>query len=154
MSEIQRYMHDKLHCRMSEDAGQGDWVLYADHLAEVERLEKELQEQERHNEALVAKFEGCPHRPINIIPGVGVLDLCGCSYDAIGDVCAHHAPALRDAKAEVERLRNQVSVLREALTVTQQECCDWICEPEHTDKCLIARAALAQTEPRTAPEFP
>ena len=30
---------------------------------------------------------------------------CACSYDAPGDVCAAHSPALAAARAEVERLR-------------------------------------------------
>jgi hypothetical protein len=31
MTPVRRYMHDKLHCRMSEDEGEGDWVLYSDY---------------------------------------------------------------------------------------------------------------------------
>jgi hypothetical protein len=30
---------------------------------------------------------------------------CACSYDAPGDVCAHHSPALTAALAEIDRLR-------------------------------------------------
>ena len=30
---------------------------------------------------------------------------CACSFDAPGDICAAHSPALAEARAEVERLR-------------------------------------------------
>ena len=32
---------------------------------------------------------------------------CGCSYDAPGDVCSWHSPALAAAQAEVKRLREE-----------------------------------------------
>lgn len=58
---------------------------------------------------------------------------------------------LKVAIEELSRAEEQVHQLREALTVTQQEYCNWICErhPEHTDECRIARAALAATEPKS-----
>lgn len=36
---------------------------------------------------------------------------CACSFDAQGDVCAAHSPALAEARAEVERLQAVVATL-------------------------------------------
>ena len=51
----------------------------------------EIERQAQHIEALQAKIDA--------------EKSCACSYDAPGDVCAAHSPALTAARAEVERLR-------------------------------------------------
>jgi len=60
-------------------------------LAEVER-------QARHIEGLREKIDA--------------ERSCACSFDAPGDVCAAHSPALMRARAEVERLRAENARLR------------------------------------------
>jgi len=60
-------------------------------LAEVER-------QARHIEELQSK--------------IAAAKSCACSYDAPGDVCAAHSPALAEARAEVERLRDKTERLQ------------------------------------------
>jgi uncharacterized membrane protein len=116
--------------------------------AEVQRLQKELKEQEDLNEAQFAKFEGCPHAQAE-------HSLCGCSFDNKDDVCAYHAPQLREALTEVERLDQQVRVLREALQtlVDQGEPLRyqfelWSNWQPRVREWKQARAALAETEPR------
>ncbi len=59
--------------------------------SENERLEKRI-------EGLIDKYEGCPH----------TVD-CGCAQDKPSDICAHHAPQLRKALAENERLEKQIA---------------------------------------------
>ena len=61
---------------------------------EVARLKRQLASAEEIAEALHAKFDRCPH-PKHI---------CGCSFDRPSDVCALHAPQLRKALEEIERL--------------------------------------------------
>lgn len=70
--------------------------------AENEKLKEEAKQDEISYEAIYAKFEGCPHKPI------GENDLCGCSFDAIGDVCAYHSPALRKAQEQIARLEEML----------------------------------------------
>jgi len=58
---------------------------------EVERLRAEVERQAHHIKELQEKIDA--------------EKSCACSFDAAGDVCAVHSPALMDARAEVERLR-------------------------------------------------
>lgn len=59
-------------------------------LAKIDELKRDLKVAEDKAEALHQKYADCPHKPLD--PEV---DLCGCSYDRIGDECACHAPAIR-----------------------------------------------------------
>jgi hypothetical protein len=81
----------------------------------IKNLEQEKKEADESYEAVWKKFEDCPHKPINSTPGIGVVDLCGCSLDRIGDVCAVHAPALRGAQKRIAALEAQVRQLRETV---------------------------------------
>lgn len=67
--------------------------------AENHLLKADAENHVKHIEALEQKYAGCPHKPIN-----GEVDSCGCSFDDIGDKCDYHAPALRKAKADAQRL--------------------------------------------------
>lgn len=58
---------------------------------EVDALRAEVERQARHIEALQSKID--------------IEKSCACSYDAPGDICAAHSPALTAARAEIERLR-------------------------------------------------
>jgi hypothetical protein len=64
--------------------------------AECRRLREEAESGDEMYEALQVKFEGCPHHHDSP---------CACSYDAPGDVCSVHSPALRKAEAENAKLR-------------------------------------------------
>jgi hypothetical protein len=46
---------------------------------------------------------------------------CACSFDAPGDVCAAHSPALTQALAEIERLRARVEVLERACRLIEAD---------------------------------
>lgn len=58
----------------------------------------EVERQARHIDELQAKIDA--------------ERSCACSYDAPGDVCSWHSPALVKAQAEVERLRAELDDLR------------------------------------------
>lgn len=58
----------------------------------------EVERQERHIKELQGKIDA--------------EKSCCCSYDAPGDVCGVHSPALMDARAEVERLREVIRTIR------------------------------------------
>ena len=62
---------------------------YAAH--EIQRLRAKVEQQAQHIERLQSKIDA--------------ERSCACSYDAPGDVCAAHSPALAEARAQVERLR-------------------------------------------------
>ena len=68
-----------------------------------EWLLDEVERQARHIEELQSK--------------VDAEKSCACSYDAPGDVCAAHSPALAAARAEVERLREENRILRASLKI-------------------------------------
>lgn len=59
---IKRYMHDKLHCRMSEDPGEGDWVLYEDHRLAVHLMIELMAELGPQLEIACASYEKWQHR--------------------------------------------------------------------------------------------
>jgi hypothetical protein len=82
---------ERLH-RAHQAACEGGDLLRATLLAEIER-------QARHIEELRSKIDA--------------EKSCCCSYDAPGDVCAAHSPALDEARAEVERLRAEMLELAE-----------------------------------------
>jgi hypothetical protein len=75
----------------------GAWVLYGDAKHVLEQRDAELA-------ALEAKFDSCPH----VDPE---CKLCGCSYDKPSDVCAVHAPQLREALEQIAALKQQVERL-------------------------------------------
>ena len=56
----------------------------------------EVERQARHIEELQEKIDA--------------EKSCACSFDAPGDVCAAHSPALMQARAEVERLREALKI--------------------------------------------
>ena len=101
-------------------------------LAEAEKikvLEAELAEAHDSNDALVEKLKSlAPHGS------------CACSYDKKGDVCAHHSPALADARQELVAEKQR-----------SEELADWI-ETTHKswhdcagpDRCPVA-ALIART---------
>ena len=68
--------------------------------ADREWLLGEIERHAQHIEALQAKIDA--------------EKSCACSYDAPGDVCAAHSPALTAARAEVERLRGERDALQSA----------------------------------------
>lgn len=80
----------------------------ADYLKELEGLRADVKSLEESLDAQFAKFEGCPHKPIE-------EGLCGCSFDRIGDVCAHHAPALAELRAQLRSKDEQLAEMRDAL---------------------------------------
>lgn len=82
---------------------------------EIDRLKADLASTEESLEAQRLKYDGCPHKPIERIPGIGLCDTCGCSFDQIGDVCALHAPALRQALASIVELRAENAKLQARL---------------------------------------
>lgn len=77
--------------------------------AQVAKLKADLASTEESLEAQQAKYDGCPHKPIERIGG-DLCDTCGCSLDRIGDVCCLHAPALDKAQAQVARLRQEIDL--------------------------------------------
>ena len=74
---------------------------------QVEALQAELKSSDEMYEAQQLKFEGCPHQPYH--------GACGCSYDAVGDTCAVHAPALRVAQQQVTRLTAALEQIPKAI---------------------------------------
>lgn len=64
---------------------------------EIKWLRAEVERQARHIEELREKIDA--------------ERSCACSFDAPGDVCAAHSPALMRARAEVERLRAERDTL-------------------------------------------
>ena len=70
-----------------------------DAVEEIKWLRAEVERQARHIEELREKIDA--------------EKSCCCSYDAPGDVCAAHSPALDEARAEVERLRAEMLELAE-----------------------------------------
>lgn len=90
-------MSDKIaEIRARHEAGER-----ASAVADREWLLGEIERQARHIEELQSK--------------IAAEKSCACSYDAPGDVCAAHSPALAEARAEVERLRARVEVLEAVL---------------------------------------
>lgn len=67
-------------------------------ILDLESAETRVKELEHRIEGLIDKYEGCPH----------TVD-CGCAQDKPSDICAHHAPQLRKALAENERLDKQIA---------------------------------------------
>lgn len=77
----------------------------AKYIERIAKLEQQVAEQEAANEALYAKYEGCPHEM-----EVGVT--CGCSLDRPSDVCAVHAPQLRKAQQQITEQQKTIDRLR------------------------------------------
>ena len=74
-----------------------------DAVEELKWLRAEIERQARHIEEPREKIDA--------------EKSCACSYDAPGDVCAAHSPALMQERAENERLRAEIERLREALVL-------------------------------------
>lgn len=70
--------------------------------AQLAQAQEEIKSLEESLEAQSKKFEGCPHpKPVD---SYGDPIACGCSYDKASDVCAVHAPLLREAQEKIQRL--------------------------------------------------
>ena len=69
-----------------------------DLIRERDEARAEVERQAKHIEELQAKIDAEMS--------------CGCSYDAPGDVCSWHSPALAKAQAEVEWLEAEVERLK------------------------------------------
>jgi hypothetical protein len=80
--------------------------------AEIEKLKADAASSDEAMEAQFRKFEECPHTVAFNKDG---SSLCGCSFDRPGDVCAHHAPALRDAQRDLTAARLRIERLEDVL---------------------------------------
>ena len=84
--------------------------------SEIERLTRERDEERRAVqlavEKLVSEIERQSQHIDELKQKIDAEKSCACSYDAPGDVCSWHSPALAKAQAEVERLRVENSRLR------------------------------------------
>jgi hypothetical protein len=76
-------------------------ALFDQAIDRIARLESDAAISNEIDEALGQKFDGCPHNH----------DTCACSWDAPGDVCSVHAPALRKAVAELTEANRKIERL-------------------------------------------
>lgn len=74
---------------------------------EIADLRAEIERQARHIEELRDKIDA--------------EKSCCCSFDALGDVCAAHSPALTQALAEVERLTRERDEARAEVEAKKRE---------------------------------
>jgi hypothetical protein len=105
MSSDTKVLRDALRLVADERGRDGLGRLYADAADTIEALEGEVVKWEKNHEALQEK--------------VDCMKSCGCAYDAAGDVCGCHSPALKKAEARAERLRVFVAHAAKQRTVEE-----------------------------------
>lgn len=104
--------------RASADADR-EWLL-----GEVERLTHERDEERRAVqlavEKLVSEVERQARHIDELQEKIDAEKSCACSYDAPGDVCSTHSPALVAARAEIERLRTGLEWYADSVSAFQK----------------------------------